>query len=51
MGMTPLSTPMMTRGKFVEGNTETGMVKARYAPTNARVRMRKMIDLEWRTNQ
>ena len=28
IGMTPLSTPMMMRGKFVVGNTATGSVSA-----------------------
>ena len=32
MGITPLSTPMTTRGKSVVGKTDTGMVKARYTP-------------------
>src|SRR5271166_6556166 len=44
MGITPLSTPTMMRGKLVEGNTDTGMLNARYPPTNARMRMRKTID-------
>ena len=34
IGITPLSTPTITRGKFVDGNTATGMVNARYAPSN-----------------
>ncbi len=29
MGITPLSTPMTTRGKLVDGNTDIGMVNAR----------------------
>jgi hypothetical protein len=29
MGITPLSTPIRMRGKFVAGKTDTGMVKAR----------------------
>ena len=29
MGVTPLSTPMITRGKSVAGKTEIGMVNAR----------------------
>jgi len=28
IGMTPLSTPMITRGKFVVGKTATGRVSA-----------------------
>ena len=51
MGITPLSTPISTRGKSVEGNTDTGMVKARYAPSRARVRMRKMTGRECRATQ
>src|SRR5437773_10211574 len=51
MGITSLSAEMMTRGKFVSGNTDTGIVKTKYAPTKARVRVRKMTDLEWRVNQ
>src|SRR5258708_5475711 len=49
--MTPLSTAIRTRGKFVEGNTDTGIVKARYAPRRPRVRMRKMTGLECRAIQ
>jgi hypothetical protein len=33
------------RGKFVSGNTEIGMVKARYTPAAISVRMTKMMDL------
>src|SRR5690348_4031055 len=51
MGITPLSTPMMMRGKSVEGKTEVGMLKPRYPPTNARVMIRKMMDLCSRANQ
>ena len=51
MGMTPLSTAISTRGKFVEGNTDTGMVKARYPPSRASVRIRKMTGREWRATQ
>src|ERR1700730_10800336 len=51
MGMTPLSTPINTRGKLVDGKTETGIVKARYAPSKARVRIRKIIGREWRETQ
>src|ERR1017187_4855007 len=46
MGITPLSAAINTRGKSVEGNTDTGMVKARYAPSNPKVRMRKITGLE-----
>ena len=46
IGITPLSTPISTRGKFVDGNTETGMVNARYAPSNPNVRIRKMTGRE-----
>src|SRR5712691_2923494 len=46
MGMTPLSTAISTRGKSVDGNTDTGMVKARYAPSTPSVRIRKMTGLE-----
>src|SRR4029077_12132354 len=51
MGMTPLSTAISTRGKFVLGNTDTGMVNARYPPSSARVRIRKIIGREWRATQ
>src|SRR5438093_12978975 len=51
IGMTPLSTPMTIRGTFVAGKTAIGMVKARYAPTNARVTIRKITDFEWRAPQ
>ena len=46
IGITPLSTPITTRGKLVCGNTEIGMVNARYAPAAARTRTRKTSDLE-----
>jgi hypothetical protein len=46
MGMTPLSTAISTRGKFVLGNTDTGMVNAKYPPSNARVRIKKIIGRE-----
>src|ERR1700722_15545966 len=51
MGITPLSTPISTRGKSGEGKTDTGMVKARYAPSRARVRIRKMTGRECRAIQ
>ena len=51
MGITPLSTAISTRGKSVEGKTDTGMVKARYAPNNPSVRMRKMTGRECRAIQ
>ena len=51
IGMTPLSTPMMMRGKFVVGKTATGSVKASYTPMTVRTPMRKMIEVEWRANQ
>src|SRR5258706_2427139 len=51
MGITPLSTAISTRGKFVEGNTDTGIVKARYPPSRASVRIRKIIGREWRDTQ
>src|ERR1700751_1080350 len=44
MGITPLSTAIRMRGKFVEGNTDTGIVKARYPPSRASVRIRKITD-------
>src|SRR5579859_1709733 len=46
MGITPLSTAISTRGKFVAGNTETGIVKARYIPSSPNVRMKKMTGRE-----
>jgi hypothetical protein len=51
IGMTPLSTARTIRGKFVVGNTPTGIVNARYAPKAARVMIRKIRGLECRTNQ
>src|SRR6478672_1524054 len=51
MGITPLSTAITTRGKSVDGKTDTGMVKARYAPTAATTTTRKMSDCEFRVNQ
>src|SRR5271165_1778269 len=51
IGITPLSTPMMTRGKSVVGKTEIGMVKARYAPAAASTSTRNTSDLEKRVNQ
>jgi hypothetical protein len=39
------------RGKLVDGNTETGIVKARYPPSNASVRIRKITERECRANQ
>src|SRR5215472_12680229 len=51
MGITPLSMPMTMRGKSVDGKTATGMVVATYAPANAITMMRKITDLELRTNQ
>src|SRR5438876_10487907 len=51
MGMTPLSTAIRTRGKSVVGKTDTGMVKARYAPNRAKVTIRKMTGLECRAIQ
>src|SRR5215472_9039071 len=50
IGITPLSTAISTRGKLVDGNTETGMVKARYAPRRPSVKIRKMTGREcWAT--
>src|SRR4030081_3345585 len=51
MGITPLSTAISTRGKFVEGNTDTRIVKAREAPRRPRVRIRKITGLECRAIQ
>jgi hypothetical protein len=51
IGMTPLSTAIRIRGKFVEGKTETGIVKARYPPSSASVRIRKITERECRVNQ
>ena len=51
MGITPLSTPMMIRGKFVVGKTATGSVRAWYTPTTVRRQIRKMIEVECRANQ
>src|SRR5579864_2914258 len=46
MGITPLSTAISTRGKSVLGKTDTGIVKARYAPSRPNVRIRKMTGRE-----
>ena len=51
MGITPLSTPIRIRGKFVAGKTATGIVKAIKVPTSASVTIRKITDREWRANQ
>jgi hypothetical protein len=51
MGITPLSTAKTSRGKFVVGKTATGILNARYPPSAAMVRIRKMSGLEWRANQ
>ena len=51
IGITPLSMPMMMRGKLVVGNTATGRVTAATIPIAASVEIRKMIDVEWRANQ
>jgi hypothetical protein len=51
MGITPLSTAIRMRGKFVDGKTDTGMVKARYPPSRASVRIKKITDRECRVNQ
>src|SRR5262249_20804796 len=51
IGITPLSTAIRMRGKLVSGKTEIGMVTARYTPSMAKVRMRKIIDRECRANQ
>ncbi len=45
MGKTPLSMPTTMRGKFVSGNTDTGMLTARNAPTAISVRITKMMGL------
>jgi hypothetical protein len=39
------------RGKSVEGNTDTGMVNARYAPTAAITNTRNINDCEFLVNQ
>src|ERR1700679_3039411 len=51
MGATPLSTPTAMRGKSVDGNTATGMEKARYTPAAISVRMTKMMGREKRAVQ
>src|SRR5438270_1831305 len=51
MGITPLSTPTMMRGKSVVGKTETGIVNARYAPTQAVTMIRNNMDWALRANQ
>ncbi len=51
MGMTPLSTPTMMRGKFVVGKTDTGSVNACHTPITVRIPIRKMIDFEYLANQ
>jgi hypothetical protein len=49
--MTPLSTPMTMRGKFVVGKTETGSVNACHTPITVRIPIRKMIGCEYLANQ
>src|ERR1700722_15170741 len=51
IGMTPLATPMMIRGKLVEGNTAMGIESASYTPTATRTKKRKRIDFECGENQ
>src|ERR1051326_8619465 len=46
MGITPLSTATSTRGKSVSGNTDIGIVNARYPPSIPRVRIRKVTGRE-----
>src|SRR5205085_9929672 len=46
-GMTPLSMRMTTRGKFVCGKTDEGMVMAEKAPARQRARITKMMLFEW----
>jgi hypothetical protein len=48
MGITPLSTPTTMRGKSVLGKTETGIVNAKYPPTNAKLMIRNKMGLERR---
>ena len=50
IGATPLSTPITTRGKSVLGKTDTGIEKARYAPTRADAIVKKMMGRENRSN-
>src|SRR5215469_4389295 len=50
IGITPLSIPITMRGKSVDGNTATGIVRASYAPTSATTMMAKTTDLELRAN-
>ena len=40
-GMTPLSTPMTTRGKFVSGKTEIGVLNAAYTPASVSTMRKK----------
>src|SRR6266404_4073146 len=51
MGITPLSTPTMMRGKLVVGNTAIGNENASYTPTTASIIIRNMIDFECLVNQ
>src|SRR5712691_1861076 len=51
IGITPLSTASTRRGKLVVGKTATGMLNARYPPSAANVRIRKISGLECRANQ
>src|SRR5580700_3310552 len=51
MGVTPLSTPITIRGKSVLGKTDTGIEKARYAPTSASAIVENKIGRENRSNQ
>src|SRR5205823_10368346 len=51
IGMTPLSTARTSRGKLVVGKTATGILNARYPPSAATVRIRKISGLECRANQ
>src|SRR5271169_5713538 len=50
-GITPLSTPITTRGKFVSGKTEMGTCVAAYMPAIVNAIMKKKIGVESRESQ
>ena len=50
-GITPLSTPMTTRGKLVSGKTEMGILPARYRPAALSTMMKNRIVVAWRVTQ
>src|SRR6266568_1224275 len=51
IGITPFSTPIMIRGKFVVGNTEIGTENARNAPRHVSAMITKIVAFAFRVSQ